>query len=114
MENIDLKFLRGITDDNEEMITSFIKDFIQDKQQFEETLTDSLKTKNFEQISQAAHYLKSSAKVLGAHLLQQELENLEIQAKSKNLASVQEVSKNIKEIIYLVEKDINNYLEKEN
>jgi HPt (histidine-containing phosphotransfer) domain-containing protein len=108
MTNIDLSYLKSVTDGDEDLIKELVDIF---KTQVPEYLTefnDAFEQKDTESLSKIAHKSKSSVAIMGLSELAEQLSQLEKEAKEKGF------SDDYKKYILLFEEQCNGAIEELN
>lgn len=95
LDNIDLTYLKTISDGDEAIVKELIEIFIEQVPEFTIGLQDNFKLKNWNSIAALAHKAKSSVISMGmTELGEVDLKNLELLAKNKRIREIEESDDN--------------------
>ena len=99
---LDRSVMVALIGDDTELARKFELEFLKQAKESLRKLTEEFNANNFVQLKEEAHFLKTSAKAVGAHItadLLQELENIsEVKDKARSKQLIIQISQAIKQV----------------
>ncbi len=86
---LNLANIRQLSAGDESFVTGVLKVYLTKEEEYSSTLSSSLKAKNYEDLRQIVHKIKSSVSVLGMEAFRQQLNTFEKALESNMLADTE-------------------------